>query len=363
MSAQFPFHNMKKRFMRLLPVGVALALAACSTTKVPDRTAMAELMPRAETFVEVASPSASALAAQPDDQPTSRPAWMDHLDRAQPPQESSLQGAYVPPPTSGQPSLYAESAILIDAKSGSTIFEKNADQKRAVASTQKLLTALLVAERGGLDSYVTTAASDTQVEPSKLGFGPGERYTRRNLLNAMMVKSSNDAASALARDYAGSHAVFAAAMNAKAKSLGAHSSNFVNPHGLTEPGQYSTARDIAKIAFAAYRNPTLRQMMKMPSYTFRFNNGRTATLKATNLLLQRSDAFTGMKTGYTKASGRCLVSSMSYGGRELILVQLGSKSQYIFDDAARVMRWGYDRSLRSEYAAHDAASPAWATQP
>lgn len=247
---------------------------------------------------------------------------------------------------------------MIDARTGRTLFEKNADERRPVASTQKLLTALLVAERGELDQYVTTAGSDTLVEPTKLAFGPGERYTRRSLLNAMMVKSSNDAAEALGRDYAGSRAAFAEAMNRKAASLGAVNSHFVNPHGLTEPGQYSTARDMARIAFAAYRNSTLRQMMRMPAYTFQFNSGRTTTLKTTNELLKRSDVFNGMKTGYTSASGRCLVSSMSYGGRDLILVQLGSKSKYIFDDAVAMMRWGYDQVGSWGLASAQAISPA-----
>ncbi len=344
--------------------GVAmLGMAACSTPRETNRATARATTVAAAVPVEVAAPATPVATPQPPPPPAQQfvtqpeqPAWMNslHLARQQRP-APRLEPPPAPAPSSDKPSLYATSAILIDAHTGKTLFEKNPDERRAVASTQKLLTALLVAERGGLDSYVTTAASDTRVEPTKLGFGPGERYTRRSLLNAMMVKSCNDAAEALARDYAGSSAAFAAAMNAKARQLGAYNSHFVNAHGLTEPGQYSTARDIAKIAYAAYRNPTLRQMMKMPSYTFRFNNGRVATLKATNSLLTRSDVFNGMKTGYTQASGRCLVSSMSRGGRDLILVQLGSRTKYIFDDAARVMQWGYENA-REAYAQHDASA-------
>ncbi len=249
------------------------------------------------------------------------------------------------------PAIYADSAIMIDASNGRTIYEKNADKVRAVASTQKLLTALIIAEGGGISGRLTTASSDTWVEPSKLGFGAGESYRRIDLLTAMMVKSSNDAAEALARDHAGSSAQFAALMNRRARQLGATNSNFLNPHGLTESGQYSTARDVARIAYRAYRNRTLRRMMLLPSYTFQFNNGRVKRLKATNKLLTRSSAFNGMKTGYTNASGRCLVSSVSASGSDLILVQLGSKTKFIFSDAERLMRWGISKSRWGGYAA------------
>jgi D-alanyl-D-alanine carboxypeptidase (penicillin-binding protein 5/6) len=236
------------------------------------------------------------------------------------------------------PSLAAASAIMIDARSGEVIFQKNADEHRAVASTQKLLSTLMFARRGNLDAMVTIMPEDTQVEPTKLGLKPGERYPRRALLETILVKSCNDACAALARDHSGSHAAFAANMNAAAASIGADNSHFVNSNGLPAP-QFSTARDIARIAFLAYREPVLRRFMREQSVAFRHNSGRVTTLKATNKLLARSPAFTGMKTGYTDAAGRCLVSSGRFNGREVILVQLGSKTKYIFDDAARVMAW------------------------
>lgn len=246
-------------------------------------------------------------------------------------------------PASEAPSIYAQSAILIDARTGRTLWEKNPDMRRQVASTQKLLTALLVIERGNLDGMATVQAVDTYVEPTKLFVKPGQSYPRRSLLTAMMVKSSNDAAHLLARDHSGSVAAFAAAMNRRAAELGATSSYFVNPSGLPA-AQYSTARDVSRIAFAAYRSSDLRSMMRLPSYTFRYTTGGTKYLEATNKLLKRSLMFDGMKTGYTNAAGRCLVTSASIGGRSLILVQLGSKTRYIFDDAERVIRWGFGRS-------------------
>ncbi len=238
----------------------------------------------------------------------------------------------------GAPDVFAQSAILIDARSGDVLFQKNADTRRAVASTQKLLTALIVARSGNLDEIVTIGAPETRVEPTKLGLKPGERYPRRQLLEAIMVKSANDACSALARNHSGSESAFAEKMNSTAWQLGARSSNFANSSGLPAE-QYSTARDIARIAFHAYRNPDLREMMQKEKTYFRRNNGRVTVLEATNKLLGASEAFNGMKTGYTNAAGRCLVSSGRLNGREVILVQLGSKTKHIFRDAARAMAW------------------------
>ncbi|MEI7864307.1 MAG: D-alanyl-D-alanine carboxypeptidase family protein [Chthoniobacterales bacterium] len=252
------------------------------------------------------------------------------------------------------PALQAQSAILIDAQTGEVIFQKNADQQRPVASTQKLLTALLIVGRGNLDAVLTIRPEDTRVEPTKLGLRPGERYTRRSLLEVIMVKSCNDACTALARDHSGSDATFASLMNQAAWSLGARHSHFLNSHGLPAP-EYSTARDMARIAFAAYRQPELRRMMRVQQLAFRHNSGKMTVLKATNKLLARSPAFTGMKTGYTEAAGRCLVSSGRVGGREVILVQLGSKTKNIFDDAQRVMAWSPQSSYYLPVAAYGAA--------
>lgn len=236
------------------------------------------------------------------------------------------------------PQIKAESAILIDARSGEVLFQKNADARRQVASTQKLLTALLVARRGNLDAPVTIARPETLAEPIKLNLKVGERYPRRQLLEAIMVKSANDACAALARDHSGSESAFAAQMNNTAISLGATASRFANSNGLPA-AQYSTARDIARIAYHAYKEPVLREMMLKQQARFRHNNGRVTILEATNKLLAASPEYTGMKTGYTNAAGRCLVSSGRLNGREVILVQLGSKTKYIFADASKTMRW------------------------
>jgi D-alanyl-D-alanine carboxypeptidase (penicillin-binding protein 5/6) len=241
---------------------------------------------------------------------------------------------------------------MIDARTGSIIFFKNPDVRRPVASTQKLLTGLLVAEHGGLESKVRVMGDDCAVEPTKLGVRPGEVYTKRDLLAAMLVHSCNDAAVCLARNDAGSVEAFARLMNNRALSLGAANSHFVNPNGLPKPGQFSTARDMARIAFAAYHNSTLRQYIRLPGLIFTYNSGRKRFLEPTNRLVTRSAIFTGMKTGYTEASGRCLISSASNGGRDVILVQLGGTHHTLWDDAERLLLWGLDSRP---------ASPAFAT--
>jgi serine-type D-Ala-D-Ala carboxypeptidase (penicillin-binding protein 5/6) len=242
--------------------------------------------------------------------------------------------------SSRAPAINAAAYILLDANSGSTIASYNADTRRAVASTQKILTALVVLDAGNLDKPVRVSSSDLNVEPTRLGIKAGEVYTRRKLLYAFLVKSANDVANVLARDNAGSISAFAAKMNAKARSLGATSSNFKNPHGLTVPGQYSTARDMARIAMAAYRNSVIRDAVRMRFLSFRYASGRTVTLENTNKLLGTMAECNGMKTGYTNASGRCLISTAAHGGRAVILVQLGTKTTYIWNDGRSLMDFG-----------------------
>src|SRR5436305_9454110 len=162
----------------------------------------------------------------------------------------------IPAPTEftpeGIPKTSAASVIVVDANSGRILYEKNADQVRQAASTQKLLTALIVVETGFLDRPVTVQSVDGMCEPVKLGIKPGEIYQRMDLLRALLVKSPNDVARCLARDNAGSIETFAEVMNRRAQQLGAVHSHFVNPNGLPVPGQYSSARDLALIARAAY---------------------------------------------------------------------------------------------------------------
>ena len=230
--------------------------------------------------------------------------------------------------------------MVVDAHNGQVLYEKNADELRAPASTQKLLTALIVAERGFLDRPVSVEKSDTMAEPVKLNIRPGDVYRRMDLLRALLVKSPNDVARCLARDSAGSIEAFAELMNQKARELGATHSHFVNPNGLPIPGQYSTARDLSIIARAAYANPTIRSIVCMPQLVFRYANGRTRELENTNKVLKRSPYCNGMKTGYTEAAGHCLIASGSRPGRDVIVVVLGDSKTGVWRDASALLSWG-----------------------
>ena len=240
------------------------------------------------------------------------------------------------------PALAAESIILCDAATGRVLYEKNADQARAVASTQKLLTALIIAETGDLSGKVRAEKADGLCEPTKLGLKGGETYRRYDLLKILLIKSMNDVARCLARDNAGSIEAFAEKMNAKARAIGMRNSNFLNPNGLNAPGQHSSARDMARLALFAYRNRVIRGIVNQPTLTWSYPDGRVTVFDNTNKLLKYLGLCNGMKTGYTEAAGHCLVSSASDGGRHLIAVVLGDRRRdFIWADSYRLFNWGF----------------------
>ena len=239
-----------------------------------------------------------------------------------------------------QPIITAESAILFDANTGRVVYKKNENERRAVASTQKLLTALIIAESGDLSAPVVIENTDMLAAPTKLYVKTGERYTRQQLLTALLVKSPNDVARALARDNAGTLEDFAVKMNARMARMGGESSHFVNPNGLPADDQYSTARDMARVARAAYFNPLLREIMRTKHCIFRYATGKTIPLQNTNRVLRTYSFCNGMKTGYTDAAGHCLISSGSWGGKDMIAVVLGSNKARVWQESALLLAYG-----------------------
>ena len=246
-------------------------------------------------------------------------------------------------PQTPPPAVVAESVLVLDVESGRVLYAKNADSPRAVASTQKIVTALCVVDAGDIDKPITITASDVNCEPTRLNFKPGDVYTRRELLKVLMVKSANDVARALARDVGGSQEGFAMLMNRKSASLGMKNSHFINPNGLPQAGQYSTARDMAIAARAAYRSPLIRSFAATRSMTFIFNDGRTKFLENTNRLLKSVPYCDGMKTGTTNAAGRCLVSTGTLNGRSAIVVVLKSTTPHIWKDSTKLLGWALER--------------------
>lgn len=240
----------------------------------------------------------------------------------------------------GELPIAAQGAIVIDAATGDPLYQKNPDQVFYPASTTKILTALLVIEAGNLDQEVTIEPIDEKVEPSSMEFKPGEKYTRMELLYALMLKSANDVAQALARDNAGSIAAFAEKMNKRARMLGAVSSNFVNPHGLHNKDHYTTPHDLALIARVAMHQPLFRKIVGTVDYTWMSPTG-PVPLKNHNKLLTRFPGCTGMKTGYTVPAQQVLASSAMRDGREVICIVMHTNKPGIWVDSAMLLEYGF----------------------
>ena len=211
----------------------------------------------------------------------------------------------------------AASAILMDADSGRVLYERNADRKMLIASTTKILTALVAIEEGDLHDTVKVSREAAYTEGSAMYLTEGETLTLETLLYGVLLCSGNDAAVAVAQHVGGSVKGFVALMNEKAQELGMEHSSFANPNGLDDEQHYSTARDMAKLARAALENETLMRIASTRSVTI---GGRTMTNH--NKLLHYVDGCLGLKTGYTKAAGRTLVSCAEKNGQRLIAVTL-----------------------------------------
>ena len=214
-------------------------------------------------------------------------------------------------------STSAVSAILVDVDSGRVLYEQNADARMLIASTTKILTALVAIEKGDLSDTVKVSREAACTEGSSMYLKEGEELTLETLLYGLLLCSGNDAAVAIADHVGGSQAGFVKLMNQKAKELGMTDSSFANPNGLDAEGHYSTARDMAKLACAAVENETLVRIASTRQVTI---GGRTMTNH--NKLLSYMNSCIGLKTGYTKAAGRTLVSCGVRNGQRLVAVTL-----------------------------------------
>lgn len=208
--------------------------------------------------------------------------------------------------------------IVIDALSKRTLHEHFADEKKPIASTTKILTALVVLENCALDEVVTVSETAAGTEGSSIYLKAGERLSVEELLYGLMLRSGNDAALALAEHVAGSAEGFVKMMNERARRIGAVNSNFVTPNGLDAEGHYSTARDLALITAEAFNNPAFEKIVATKNY----ERSVGGVWKNKNKLLFSFDGADGVKTGYTKKSGRCLVASATRSGSRYIAVVL-----------------------------------------
>ena len=242
------------------------------------------------------------------------------------------------------PNISATSAIVIDAKTGNVLFEKNSNERRPMASTTKIMTALVAIKYGNLADVVTV--NGDVVGPGSLGgidLQPGEQLTLKDLLYALLLPSANDAAVAIADHIGGSVGGFAAMMNQEAASIGATNTHFTNPHGLDDPMHYTTAHDLAIIAKTALQNPVFSQIVSTKTYSInRPSLGFSESIENENKLLSSYPGATGVKTGYTSHAGNCLVSSATRGGVSLISVVLGVDwRKDLFDQSAALLDYGF----------------------
>lgn len=232
------------------------------------------------------------------------------------------------------PTLLAEAALLGDETTGQVLWEKNAHEPRAVASTTKIMTALITLERAPLDEEVVVSPTAAHTGGNMVGLTPGERLSVRELLYGLLLNSGNDVATALAEHVAGTTAAFADLMNAKAQTLGMAHTHFVNPHGLDTEGHFSSAYDLWLLAREAMKNPTFREIVATPSWT-----SGARTYVNLNPLLTSYLGADGIKTGTSDWAGECLVASATRRGHRLIAVVLHSPDRY--RDTTALLDWGF----------------------
>ncbi len=241
-------------------------------------------------------------------------------------------------------SISADCAVLINAKTGEILYDKNGTTKHANASTTKIMTCILALENSKLKTKVTASANAAAQEPTKIYLHQGEVFYMKDLLYGLMLPSGNDAAVAIAEHISGSTKAFAKLMNKKAKEIGCTSTHFVTPNGLDAGlNHYTTAQDLAKIAAYAYKNSTFRKIIRTQTYSFTSLSGYSYYLTTTNALLGNMSGVTGMKTGYTNKAGYCFVGSVkSKGGDTYIAVVLGgSTSESRWSDARKLLNYAY----------------------
>lgn len=230
----------------------------------------------------------------------------------------------------------AAAAVLMDADSGRLLYDKNGEKRMLIASTTKLMTALVALEQGGLQQEITVTGGH-MAEGSSMYLRPGEKLTLETLLYGLLLSSGNDAALAVTECMGGA-VPFVERMNEKAAELGMENTHFANPNGLDDEAHYSTAEDMAKLAAAAMDDPVLRRVAS--TRTARIG-GRTLTNH--NKLLSRVEGCVGLKTGYTKAAGRTLVSCAERDGVRLVAVTLQDGDDWndhasLYEQGFRVLR-------------------------
>lgn len=233
----------------------------------------------------------------------------------------------------------AESAILIDAATGQILYQKNAHKRRPMASTTKMMTALLVLEHSDLSETVVASKNAACTTNASLHLVAGEKLAMRDLLCGMLIRSANDTCVAAAEHVSGSCSRFVKMMNDKARSIGCKDTHYVNPHGLHDPNQYSTAYDLAVIARKATRFPVFNEIVQIKHMVIKRSVSKDVTLYTHSRFLKRYPGADGIKSGYTKQAGKCYVGSATRDGWRLISVVLHSPDVAV--DTEALMDYGF----------------------
>lgn len=223
--------------------------------------------------------------------------------------------------TKDEPTLNSRIAVAYDRKSGEVIWGKDEHKRTAMASTTKIMTAIVTLENCDLTQTVTISKKSAGTGGSRLGLKADDKITMNDLLYGLMLKSGNDAAVAIAETVGGSVEGFAELMNEKAKKLKLENTHYVTPHGLDDPEHYTTAVELAKLADYALQNETFAKIVNTKNYTVTIN-GYPKSISNTNELLGYLEGVNGVKTGFTNNAGRCLVTSVNRNGFEIITVIL-----------------------------------------
>ena len=252
--------------------------------------------------------------------------------------------------TSTDISLSASSAVLYQPENDIFLYSKSADTKMPMASTTKIMTALVALDGTSLQDTVIIDERSVGVEGSSAYLKAGELLTIEELLYALLLQSANDAAVAIACHVAGDVDAFALLMNEKAKDLGLSCTNFTNPHGLDDKEHYTTARELAIITAEAMKNESFRKITSTYKKTFSAED-RTRTYVNHNKMLLNYEGCIGVKTGYTQRSGRCLVVAAERNGLEFISVTLDAPNDW--SDHTKLLDYGYDTLERIDLAKVD----------
>jgi len=247
---------------------------------------------------------------------------------------------------SAGPSIRAPEAILVDAASGAVLYAKHPDRRRAMASTTKLMTALLALRSTRPDQVLAAASYSAQAAESTLGLTPGERMTVHDLMRALLLASANDAAATIARGVAGSQDAFVERMNEEARRLGLGGTSYANPVGLDDPGNYSTARDLATLARLLLRDRTFAAIVDLPRA--RLASGAHPRVVVNRNQLVRSHPFVdGVKTGHTRDAGYVLVGAASRAGARVLSVVMGEPNEAARNaETLELLRYGLSRFTR-----------------